>query len=144
MASSSSSSWVKGFSGSPTGEACSGTERSSTPLADLLAEIGDERLPYPLDDPAAPVMSRREIAGRVLWTRAVVDGDMTAIKVLLEYLGGKAGDGDGDGGVRLNADLLSAAERELQAWRAAIGTTEESKEEESGEMEERRDGNVAA
>ncbi len=130
MAASSSSSWVKGFSGSPDewepldewvdlgvdarGEA-SGREAT---LAEVLRMIGDETLAYPLDDPNAPVMSRRELLGRVLWTRAIVDGDMTAIKVLLECLGKSDGGDDGMGPYRVDitADVLAEAERRLKAW----------------------------
>jgi len=113
VAATSNSSWVKGYSGNPIGEASAGRS-----LAELLAEIGDERLAYPIDDCEAPAMTRRELLCRVLWTRSVVDGDMTAIKVLLEYLEGKPG-GPGAEGVEFTADQMAAAQAQLEAWCAA-------------------------
>jgi len=110
VATSSNSSWVKGYSGNPIGEASAGRS-----LAELLAEIGDERLAYPIDDCEAPAMTRRELLCRVLWTRSVVDGDMTAIKVLLEYLEGKPG-GPGAEGPEFTADQMAAAQAKLEAW----------------------------
>jgi hypothetical protein len=110
MAASSNTTWSKGFSGNPAGEA-----RGGGSLAVLVAEIGTERLVYPVGGEDGLEMLRIEALARTLWTRAVIDGDMTAIKLLVELLE-RAGSGDGEGGPVLSADDLAAAEAVLKGW----------------------------
>lgn len=110
MASANGSAWVREWCGRPEGGEC-----VSDALAGLLVEIGGERVAFPLDDQGRP-MPRREQLARVLWARAV-DGDMAAIKLLVDILSGRASDAQGAGGVTFTADHLAAAEAELAAWR---------------------------
>ena len=110
MAASSNTTWSKGFSGNPAGEA-----RGDLPLGELVRAIGGEWVVYPPGGDDALLMTRREALVRTLWTRAVIDGDMTAIKLLVELLEGK-GAADEAGGVLLNADEMAAAEAVLKAW----------------------------
>lgn len=122
MAASSNTTWSKGFSGNPAGEA-----RSDAPLGDLVAVIGSEWVAYPVGGDDALAMTRREALARTLWTRGVIDGDMTAIKLLVELLEGKgpAGGGEaGDGAGVFNADTLAAAEAALKTWRAEQGLSD--------------------
>ncbi len=96
-------------------------------LAELARVIGGERVVYPQGGEDALLMMRREALARTLWTRGVIDGDMTAIKLLVELLEGKV---PGDE-VVLNADQLAAAEAILMAWQAERrpvdeGTTKEA------------------
>ena len=72
---------------------------------------------YPPGSEDAVLMTRREALVRTPVTRGVIDGDMTAIKLLVELLEGKAG-AAGEGGAALNADQLAAAEAALMAWAA--------------------------
>jgi hypothetical protein len=119
MASSSNTTWIKGFSGNPDGEA-----RGEAPLGKLVNEIGSERVTYPAGGDDALRMTRREALARTLWTRGVIDGDMTAVKLLVELLEGK-GAGAGEG-AQFNADQYAAAEAALRAWEAGrAGDTKE-------------------
>jgi hypothetical protein len=111
MASSSNTTWSKGFSGNPDGEA-----RGDAPLGKLVNEIGSEWVTHPAGGDDALRMTRREALARALWTRAVIDGDMTAMKLLVEMLEGK-GAGSGEA-VQFNADHFAAAEAALRAWEA--------------------------
>jgi hypothetical protein len=111
MASSSNTTWLKGFSGNPDGEAY-----GESPLGKLVTEIGSESLVYPAGGEDALRMTRREALARALWTRAVIDGDMTAMKLLVELLEGK-GPGSGEE-VQFTADHFAAAEAALRAWEA--------------------------
>lgn len=107
MAASSNTTWLKGFSGNPDGEA-----RGDVSLAELVRLIGGEWVVYPPGGEDAVRMLRREAMVRSLYTRAVIDGDMTATKLLVELLEGKA---SGDGAcVVLTADEMAAAEALLR------------------------------
>lgn len=109
MAAASNTTWAKGFSGNPDGEAQGGGV-----LAAMVRSIGEEWVIYPVGGEDALRMTRREALARTLWTRGVIDGDMTAIKLLVE-LAELQGDPDANG-VVLNADQLAAAEAVLRAW----------------------------
>jgi hypothetical protein len=115
MASSSNTTWIKGFSGNPDGEA-----RGEGSVGKLLSDIGSEWVTFPAGSDDALRMTRREALARTLWTRGVIDGDMTAIKLLVELLEGKgtaAGEA-GSAGPALTADHFAAAEAEYRAWAA--------------------------
>ena len=58
-------------------------------------------------------MTRREALARTLWTRGVIDGDMTAIKLLVELLEGK-GAADEVGQALIHADDMASAEALLR------------------------------
>lgn len=119
MAASSNTTWLKGFSGKPAGEV-GGEDASSAggSLAELVAEVGAEWVSYPPGGDDAVMMLRREALVRTVWTRAVIDGDMTAIKLVVELLEGKLAGAEA-GGIRFNADGLAAAEALLKAWQDA-------------------------
>jgi hypothetical protein len=107
MAGSSNTTWLKGFSGNPDGQA-----RGDVSLAELVRLIGGEWVVYPPGGDDAVLMMRREALVRSLYTRAVIDGDMTAIKLLVELLEGKSA--ADEEGMRLNSDDLAAAEALLR------------------------------
>ena len=119
MAASSNTTWSKGFSGNPDGEA-----RGDVSLAELIGAIGGEWVVYPTGGDDALSMTRREALARTLWTRGVIDGDMTAIKLLVELLEGKGAEAGAGGDALLNADQLAAAEAALKAWAAAQAMAE--------------------
>ncbi len=111
MAASSNTTWSKGFSENPYGLA-----RGDVGLAEMVRQVAGEWLVYPAGNDGDLHMSRQEALVRTLWTRAVIDGDMTAIKLLVELLEGKgAGTGEAGGAV-LTADDLARAEAALLAW----------------------------
>jgi hypothetical protein len=114
MPTSSSTTWLPGFSENPDGEVLYAKR-----LVALLDLIGDELVAPPdrLGDPDAPRMTRRELWARVIWTRALVDADGTAIKLLIEHLDGKPGDGAAApaGGPVFTADDMALAEVLLRA-----------------------------
>ena len=64
---------------------------------------------YPPGGDDALLMTRREALMRTLYTRAVIDGDMTAIKVLVDLLEGK-GAADEVGQALIHADDMALAE----------------------------------
>lgn len=92
MATSSTTVWSPGFSENPGGETL-----SAKSIIEMLDRIGDELVAPPGGqgggghDSGRP-MTRRELLARVLWTRAIVDADGAATKLIIEYLDGKAGD----------------------------------------------------
>lgn len=132
MAASSNTTWLKGFSGNPVGEARDGGgSEPGGSLAELVRNIGSEAVAYPPGGDDALQMLRREALVRTLWTRAVIDGDMTAIKLLVELLEGKGAEANA-GGVTLNADDLARAEAALTAW-AAMQAAAETKDVSSDE-----------
>jgi hypothetical protein len=122
VASSSNTTWAKGFSGNPNGQDAGGAGEEKS-FAELVSGIGGERVAYPVGGEDALAMLRREALARTLWTRAVIDGDMTAIKLLVELLEGK-GAGNEGGVPQLNADQWAAAERAFKAWMAEHGVAE--------------------
>jgi len=104
MASSNNTIWAQDFSANPAGEA-----QAELPLAELVGAIGRERVAYPAGGDAAVPMTRCEILARTLWTRGVLDGDMTAIKLLVELLAGRVG-ADVDPQALIHADDMALAE----------------------------------
>lgn len=104
MAASSNTTWLKGFSGNPAGEA-----RGDASLGELVRLVGGEWVTYPVGGDDALPMMRREALARTLWTRGVIDGDMTAIKLLVELLEGK-GAADEAGQPLIHADDMALAE----------------------------------
>jgi hypothetical protein len=112
MAGSSNTTWSKGFSCNPDGEA-----RGDVPLSELVRVIGGEWVVYPPGGDDALSMTRREALVRTLWTRGVIDGDMTAMKLLVELLEGK-GAADEAGQALIHADDMALAEALL---REAVG-----------------------
>jgi hypothetical protein len=112
MASSNNTIWAQDFSANPAGEA-----QAELPLAELVGVIGRERVAYPPGGDAAVPMTRCEALARTLWTRGVLDGDMTAIKLLVELLAGKS-PADETGRTLIHADDMALAEALV---RAAVG-----------------------
>jgi hypothetical protein len=96
MPASSSTNWVKGFSENPDGELL-----HAKSIIEMLDRIGDELVRPPSvgaihESPLqeSPLMTRREMLWRVIWTRALIDADLAAIKLLLEYVYGKPGEAE--------------------------------------------------
>ena len=91
--------WVPGFSESPAGQPL-----VAQTIIEMLNLVGDEIVPPPAgagggpsgDAPsgARPLMSRRELLARVLWTRAILDADNASTKLIIEYLDGKPGEAE--------------------------------------------------
>ena len=108
------SNWVKGASGNPAGLA-----RKRRRLVDLLREVGAETIPFPPGDDGAVTMTRREALARVLWTRALFDGDLATARVIIDYLDGKPGEASPAAPPRFTADDLALAEALL--WKAMHG-----------------------
>ena len=115
MATSNTTTWTAGFSENPAGEPL-----SAKSIIEMLDRIGDElvRPPGVPADPsaAAPLITRRELLARVLWTRAILDADGAATKLIIEYLDGKPGDAEAAPGEApaLNADDMALAETLLR------------------------------
>ena len=131
MATSSTTAWAKGFSDNPAGK----TLRAKS-IIEMLDRIGDEKVRapgVPADDPDAPILTRRELLARVLWTRAILDADGAATKLIIEYLDGKPGDAEAAPGEApaFNADDMALAEALL---REGLGSARH------GEGETRRHG----
>jgi hypothetical protein len=129
VAASSNTTWLKGFSGNPDGVA-----REDGTFVSLVGAIGTERVAHPLGGDDAVEMTRCEALARVLWTRAVADGDMTAIKLLVELLECKGGEATADR--LLNADMLAEAGKALLDWsaeRTAAGSAGDGQEVRDGE-----------
>ena len=113
--------WVPGFSENPAGQPLvAGT------IIEMLNLVGDEIVPPPAgagggpsgDAPsgARPLISRRELLARVLWTRAILDADNASTKLIIEYLDGKPGEAEVAPGAApaFCADDLAAAEALLR------------------------------
>jgi hypothetical protein len=114
MATASTTPWAAGFSENPGGEPL-----QARSIIEMLDRIGDElvRAPgVPAGDAAGPRLSRRELLARVLWTRAVVDADAAATRLIIEYLDGKPGDlvAAPAGAPAFTADDLAQAEALLR------------------------------
>lgn len=91
-------------------------------LAALVTNIGQERAAHPAAA-EGPRLPRLELLARVLWTRAVVDGDMTAIKLLIELLTASSADG---AAVELHLEDFAEAEQRIAATNAALARSEEA------------------
>lgn len=104
MASANNTIWAQDFSANPNG-----TVLGEEPLAELVGAIGRERVTYPPGSNAALAMTRSEALARTLWTRGVLDGDLTAIKLLVELLAGR-GPADETGRTLIHADDMALAE----------------------------------
>jgi hypothetical protein len=128
--------WAHGLSANPKGRS-----RRGRTLADLLRAVGEERVPFPPrlpgedgspdgdggDPDHGRLMQRREALARVLWTRALCDGDLVAIRLLLEHLGA----GGGEVRVLFTADDAARAETLLAGWTVALalrGSSEKPEE----------------
>ena len=119
MATSSTTAWSPGFSENPAGAIL-----SAQSIIEMLDLIGDElvRPPGvrpadgPANDPQAPLITRRELLARVLWTRAILDADNASTKLIIEYLDGKPGEAEVAPGAApaFCADDLAAAEALLR------------------------------
>ena len=115
MATASTTVWAKGFSDNPAGEAL-----NARSIIEMLDLIGDEgvRAPGPsaADEPDAPLITRRELLARVLWTRAILDADNAAAKLIIEYLDGKPGEAEAAPGEApaFTADDMALAEALLR------------------------------
>lgn len=112
MATSSTTTWAAGFSENPAGEAL-----TAKFIIEMLDLIGDEKVRPPAAGDAEPrLITRRELLARVLWTRAILDADGAATKLIIEYLDGKPGDtasAPGEGPA-FNADDMALAEALLR------------------------------
>lgn len=106
--------WVAGASGHPKGQT-----RRGRSVADLLRQVGSERILFPPGAGDAVAMTRREAAARVIWSKALFDGDLAASKLLIETLDGKPGEAASPG-LHFTADDLARAEVVLVAGRAAM------------------------
>ena len=113
--------WVPGFSENPAGQPLvAGT------IIEMLNLVGDEIVPPPAgagggpsgDAPsgARPLITRRELLARVLWTCAILDADNASTKLIIEYLDGKPGEAEVAPGAApaFCADDLAAAEALLR------------------------------
>ena len=112
MATSSTTVWAVGFSENPGGEAL-----SAKSIIEMLDRIGDELVRPPNAAPGeGGAITRRELLARVLWTRAILDADGAAIKLIIEYLDGKPGDAEAAPGEapEFNADDMALAEKLLR------------------------------
>ena len=114
MATSSTTAWARGFSDNPAGK----TLRAKS-IIEMLDRIGDEKVRAPgvqAEEPGALLITRRELLARVLWTRAILDADGAATKLIIEYLDGKPGDAEAAPGEApaLNADDMALAETLLR------------------------------
>jgi hypothetical protein len=107
MATSSTTVWAPGFSENPGGEPL-----SAKSIIEMLDRIGDEMVAPPGSQDGGTPITRRELLARVLWTRAIVDADGAAIKLIIEYLDGKPGDAEAAPGdaPALTADDMARAE----------------------------------
>ena len=125
MATSNTNVWVNGFSGNPAGEAL-----RAKSIIEMLDLVGDELVGapptgtspgIPVDVPNALLMTRREILARVLWTRATLDADNAAAKLIIEYLDGKPGEAEAAPAEApaLTADDLALAEALLREGNAS-------------------------
>lgn len=113
--------WVKGWSGSPARRA-----QRATSFAHLLRAVGRECIPFPIGQPEEEVvMARREALARVLWTRALSDGNLVAIRLLLDHLAGaRSGETEkAEAALRFTADDAARAEALLQRWAAELGAS---------------------
>jgi hypothetical protein len=108
MATSSNTTWMKGFSESPTGKAW-----EDLVATELLRQISEERILFPPGSDDAVLMTRIEALVRVLWTRAVIDADLTSIKLLIDVLDKKGPVGDA-ARVLFSADEMALAEALLR------------------------------
>ena len=108
----SSTVWQNEFTPNPSGK-----RRAGKDLGQLVRLMARERVRHPLAEGEAR-LTRLEILARVLWTRAAVDGDITALKLLVECLVDQAG--AGERGIVLNADLFARAEQEALAHRERL------------------------
>jgi len=106
MATSNTTVWTAGFSENPAGEPL-----SAKSIIELLDRIGDE-LVRPPNAAEGGAITRRELLARVLWTRAILDADGAATKLIIEYLDGKPGDTVAAPGEapEFNADDMALAE----------------------------------
>ena len=108
-------SWSPTFSGSPTGEPL-----LAKTIIEMLDRIGDELVAPPGSqaadaDGSGRLITRRELLARVLWTRAILDADGTATKLIIEYLDGKPGETAGTGEApAFTADDMALAEALLR------------------------------
>ena len=91
-------------------------------IAALIRAVGEERVRCGTGDGGGVAMSRRELLARVLWTRALADGDLACARLLIECLDGKLSERSArtDSGV-FTADDFSEMERLLGEWRAEKG-----------------------
>lgn len=117
MAASSNTTWLKGFSGNPAGAAY-----DELGEVDLVVKVGRELVLHPLGGEDAVPMTRWEALTRTLWTRAVIDGDMTALKLLFEFLPREDTRNETMGAI--SADDLAVAEALLRADQAELDVNE--------------------
>jgi hypothetical protein len=105
--------WVKGLSGRAGKRAPRGRS-----LVGLIEAVGEERVAYPAEDEGGASMMRREVLARVLWTRAIADGDLACAKLLIECLDGKLSGARTAKreGQAITPDDLKAAEKLLAEW----------------------------
>jgi hypothetical protein len=115
--------WVKGQSGNPKGRPLRGKS-----VAELARLIAQEKVAFD-DDGEVSVCSRLERLLRVLWTMSL-EGDLRAIRCLLEYMEGRpvqviaATVARADDGALSEAEVreLSAlVERRLLEWQEETG-----------------------
>jgi hypothetical protein len=112
MAAASSTSWVRGFSDRPPDGSVEPEPLVAKSIIEMLDRVGDEEVVYPTGEEGGRRMTRRELLARVIWTRAIVDADGTATKLIIEYLDGKPGEtqtGE-DGQTLIRADDWATAE----------------------------------
>lgn len=119
--------WAKGLSERQGPRA----PRSRT-LRGMIQKVGEERVLYPPEGPDGVLMSRREALARVLWTRALKDGDLACAKFLMGCIDGRTVDGktiddntaDGKAAGKrepVRPEDLQAAETLLAEWWAKKG-----------------------
>ncbi|MCU0508273.1 MAG: hypothetical protein MUC34_07715 [Anaerolineae bacterium] len=110
--------WAKGLS-ERVGQRA---PRAARTLLRMIQKVGEEKILYPPEGEGGVLMTRREALARVLWTRALRDGDLGCAKLLIECMDAQSGTGKAppkdaaaQPGMR-HSDLL-AAEKLLAEWR---------------------------
>jgi hypothetical protein len=78
--------WAKGLS-ERVGQRA---PRSARTLVRMIQKVGEEKIFYPPEAEGGVPMTRREALARVLWTRALRDGDLGCAKLLIEYVDAQA------------------------------------------------------
>jgi hypothetical protein len=85
--------------------------RAARTLLRMIQKVGEEKILYPPEE-GGVLMTRREALARVLWTRALRDGDLGCSKLLIECMDARAAP---KAVARETHAAAAAAERDLRA-----------------------------
>jgi ribosomal protein L12E/L44/L45/RPP1/RPP2 len=127
--------WRRGASGNPAGR----PHKGST-VTDILETLGDTR--------TEKGITRKEALGERLWEMAL-NGEMAAIRLIIEYLDGKPLQQMvaevSQAMAPFTATEAAEAEQDLSLWEDALADAErEERDEEDGEPDEDGDGTATA